>query len=138
MRSKFLVKKQHPKARARRNASGSWSIVDPFMQDGHAIGIGESASKAWLDAARSLMILGNSIRAHVDRLIDWHGTGSTKKPIKVAATANTVRKFARKRGHEYHYRGWQIVPSRPVMTRQQRRALQQQQENRHHAETTTT
>jgi hypothetical protein len=131
MRSKFLVKKQHPKAQARRNASGSWCIVDPFMGDGHHIGIGVTASQAWLDAARSLMNIGNSIRAHVDRLIDWHGTAGAKKPIKVAATANTVRKFARKRGWEYHYRGWIIVPSRPVMTRQQRRALQQQQENRH-------
>lgn len=131
MGSKALVKQQHPRARAKRNASGSWSIVDPFMADGHDIGIGVTPAAAWRDAARSLQIVGKSIKSAVDRFIDWQAPQiDPSKPhsIRVEATANTVRKFARQQRSTFTYRGWLIIPLRPVMTRAQRRA--QREENR--------
>lgn len=65
-----------------------------------------------------------SIRSQLNEIINWYDTYAKKPPkaIAVCATANTVRKFARKRDGVYRYRGFEITPIRPVMTREERLA----------------
>jgi hypothetical protein len=60
-----------------------------------------------------------SIKTKVDELIDWYEENRPRagKEIPIAATANTVRKFARKKNGVYRYRDRVIVPIRPVRTR---------------------
>lgn len=118
MRNKALVKLQYPEARATRYLD-RWAILLPIMGIQHMMGTGKTAAQAWRDASRSLAPRhSGSIRARVDRLIDWHEKqGQTCDPIRVSATANTVRKFARRRDGVYRYRKRIIVPIRPVRTR---------------------
>jgi hypothetical protein len=112
---KQLVKLQHRRARARRFAGG-WTVFIPPSQ---TLGIGNTAAAAWKAAALSLAAKSRSnIRARVDQLIDWHQSNKTACPaIRVQATANTVRKFARKRRGQFHYRNQIIVPLRVMRTR---------------------
>lgn len=60
-----------------------------------------------------------SIKKQLDELITFYEQHRPKagREIAVCATANTVRKFARKRGGVYRYRDRVIVPIRPVRTR---------------------
>lgn len=60
-----------------------------------------------------------SIKKQLDALIDWYEAERPKagKEIPVCATANTVRKFSKKRDGVYRYRNRIIVPIRPVRTR---------------------
>lgn len=62
-----------------------------------------------------------SIRSQLNELINWYEQHAPKSgdSIKVCATANTVRKFARKRDGVYRYRNRIIVPIRPVRTREE-------------------
>ncbi len=115
MRNKELVKSQHKGARATRFAGG-WSV---FIPPHRTLGVGDTAAQAWGAAARSLISKSrHSVRSRVDQLIDWYDKeGKLDASIHVAATINTVRKFARKRSGMYRYRKRIIVPMRPVRTR---------------------
>ena len=57
-----------------------------------------------------------TVRSSIDALIRWYETNApvtAGRVLRVDATANTVRKFARKtRGGPYMYRGREIVPAR--------------------------
>jgi hypothetical protein len=56
-----------------------------------------------------------SVRTDLDELIDWYERNTTAgvRTLQVCATANTVRKFARKaRRGPFTYRGQVIVPIR--------------------------
>lgn len=111
MRNKQLVKLQHPKARARKSAAG-WIVFVPVNR---TLGVGDTAAQAWRAAALALATKANtrSVRAKVDQLIDWYEEQKKICPIiRVSATANTVRKFARKRRGAYRYRDHVIVPMR--------------------------
>jgi hypothetical protein len=60
-----------------------------------------------------------SIKRQLDELITFYERNkpNSGREIPVCATANTVRKFCRKRDGVYRYRGRVIVPIRPVRTR---------------------
>jgi hypothetical protein len=60
-----------------------------------------------------------SIKKQLDELITFYERHRPEagKEIPVCATANTVRKFCKKRDGVYHYRKRIIVPIRPVRTR---------------------
>lgn len=60
-----------------------------------------------------------SIKSQLDELITFYEQNSPKagKSIAVCATANTVRKFCKKRKGVYTYRNRVIVPIRKVRTR---------------------
>jgi hypothetical protein len=112
---KSLVKHQQRRARARRFAGG-WTV---FVPPNRTLGIGNTAAAAWKAAAVSLATKSRtSVRSRIDQMIDWHETNKTACPaIRVQATANTVRKFARKRRGQFRYRNQIIVPIRSTRTR---------------------
>lgn len=60
-----------------------------------------------------------SIKTHLDELINFYEQNRPKagREIAVCATANTVRKFCKKRNGVYRYRDRTIVPIRKVRTR---------------------
>lgn len=60
-----------------------------------------------------------SIKSQLDELINFYEEHKPKagREIAVCATANTVRKFCKKRHGVYRYRDRIIVPIRPVRTR---------------------
>lgn len=60
-----------------------------------------------------------SIKKRLDELINFYEKHRPKngEEILVCATANTIRKFCRKREGVYRYRKRIIVPIRPVRTR---------------------
>lgn len=60
-----------------------------------------------------------SIRKDIDHWLNWHRTAGKEPPLRVPvfASANTIRKFARKkRGGPYMYRKHVIVPLHPTRT----------------------
>lgn len=63
-----------------------------------------------------------SIRSQLEEIINWYDefAKSPPKVIAVCATANTVRKFARKKNGVYRFRGYEIHPIRKVKTREER------------------
>lgn len=65
-----------------------------------------------------------SIKTSLDELINFYENHrpNSGKEIVVCATANTVRKFCRKRQGKYRYRNRIILPIRPVRTRDEREA----------------
>lgn len=113
--NKQLVRQQHRKARSTKFAGG-WVV---FIPPNRTLGVGDTPAAAWRAAALALVRQTRSnVRARVDQLIDWHLSAKIPcKPIRVQATANTIRKFARKRGGFYRYRDQIIVPTRKTRSR---------------------